>query len=164
LIVATRYGLQVTRLVTVDDAESLLLGVLGLTVLVAGVAQQLQVSSAVGAFLVRIALSGTVAQTAAQLLTPLRDLFAAAFFVFFGPSTAPHSLVGVLAMAFALAVVGTATKLATGYLGARRNSINRRGRWLAADHHRRRDLRLARSAQRNTRSAQRKQEPADVAG
>jgi len=64
--------------------EVLLLKVLGLTVLVAGIAQQLQISAAVGAFLVGIALSGPLAHTARELLSPLRDLFAAVFFVFFG--------------------------------------------------------------------------------
>ena len=39
----------------------LLLKVVGLALLVAGVAQQLQVSAAVGAFLVGIALSGQLA-------------------------------------------------------------------------------------------------------
>ncbi|MDQ6937875.1 MAG: cation:proton antiporter [Actinomycetota bacterium] len=131
LIVATRFGVQVTRLVSTDDAESLLLGTLGLTVLVAGIAQELNVSSAVGAFLVGIALSGTVAETAVELLTPIRDLFAAAFFVFFGLSTAPHSLPGVLALAGLLAVVGTATKVATGYVAAARGGARRRGRWRA---------------------------------
>ena len=132
LIVATRFGMQVTKLVSSDDAESLLLGTLGLTVLVAGLAQQLQVSSAVGAFLVGIALSGSVAHDAVQLLTPLRDLFAAAFFVFFGLSTEPHTLVGVLRLAILLAVLGTITKLTTGYVAASRQGILRRGRWRAA--------------------------------
>jgi len=43
---------------------------------VAGIAQQLQVSAAVGAFLVGIALAGPLAHTARELLTPLRDLHA----------------------------------------------------------------------------------------
>ncbi|MEP6851934.1 MAG: cation:proton antiporter [bacterium] len=132
LIVATRFGRQVTRLVSTDDAESLLLGTLGLTVLVAGIAQELKVSSAVGAFLVGIALSGTVAETAVELLTPIRDLFAAAFFVFFGLSTEPGSLPGVLALAALLAAIGTLTKLATGYVAAARSGARRRGRWRAA--------------------------------
>jgi CPA2 family monovalent cation:H+ antiporter-2 len=131
LIIATRFGVQITALVSAEDAEALLLTVLGLTVLVAGVAQQLQVSAAVGAFLVGIALSGTVAHTAAELLAPLRDLFAAAFFVFFGLSTAPHSLVSVFALGLLLAMVSSATKVLTGYVAARRAGIHRRGRWRA---------------------------------
>lgn len=131
LIVATRFGIQITSLISAKDAEALLLSVLGLTVLVAGIAQQLKVSAAVGAFLVGIALSGTVAHTAAELLAPIRDLFAAAFFVFFGLSTAPGSLPGVFWLALLLAVVTTVTKVLTGYAAARRSGIQRRGRWRA---------------------------------
>ena len=75
------------ELVGTEDRESLLLGVLGLTLLVAGIADQLKVSAAVGAFLVGIAVSGTVAENAVELLAPLRDVFAAVFFVTFGLST-----------------------------------------------------------------------------
>ena len=71
LIVALRYGRFVERFVHSDSDEVLLLKVLGLTVLVAGVAQELQVSAAVGAFLVGIALSGPLAHTARDLLNPL---------------------------------------------------------------------------------------------
>ncbi|MER6528327.1 cation:proton antiporter, partial [Streptomyces sp. NPDC001508] len=52
LYVALRHGRLVSRAVSSDNAEMLLLVVLGLTLLIAGVAQQLQVSAAVGAFLV----------------------------------------------------------------------------------------------------------------
>ena len=69
--------------------------------LVAGIAQQLQVSAAVGAFLVGIALSGPLAHTARELLTPLRDLFAAVFFVFFGLQTDPADLPPVAGLAVA---------------------------------------------------------------
>lgn len=132
VVAATRFGERITTLVSAEDPESLLLGVLGLTLLVAGVAEQLKVSAAVGAFLVGIALSGTVAEAAADLLAPLRDLFAAAFFVFFGLSTKPGTLIGVLPLALLLMVVCGLTKLATGYLAARRGGIGRRGRWRAA--------------------------------
>jgi K+:H+ antiporter subunit KhtU len=91
MLVATRYGHHVTTLVSAKDNESLLLGILGMTLLAAGIAEALKVSTAVGAFLVGIAVSGTVAQAAAELQTPLRDLFAAVFFVFFGLSTSPGS-------------------------------------------------------------------------
>src|SRR6266545_3175370 len=57
---------------------SITLAISAVTLLVAGLAQQLQVSAAVGAFLVGIALSGPLAHTARELLSPLRDLFAAA--------------------------------------------------------------------------------------
>jgi CPA2 family monovalent cation:H+ antiporter-2 len=82
----------------------------------------------VGAFLVGIALSGQVAHHATQILSPLRDLFAAVFFVFFGLSTDPADMPGVLLPALALAVVTMATKVLTGYLGAKRAGIAVPGR------------------------------------
>ena len=46
-------------------------------------AQRLQISAAVGAFVVGLALSGTAQERASGLIEPLRDLFAALFFLFF---------------------------------------------------------------------------------
>jgi CPA2 family monovalent cation:H+ antiporter-2 len=129
LFLALRHGKVISRLFSAKDAESLLLGVLGLTMLVAGLAAEIQVSSAVGAFLVGIALSGQVALRSVQVLTPLRDLFAAIFFVFFGFSTNPASIPPVLLPALTLAVVTIATKTLTGYLAARRAGIGIPGRW-----------------------------------
>lgn len=132
LIVATRFGRQISMLISADDREGLLLGTLGVTLLVAGVAQELQVSSAVGAFLVGIALSGSVAENAAEVLSPLRDLFAATFFLFFGLSTDPSLLASATPLALALALATGATKMLTGYLAAARAGVRRRGRWRAA--------------------------------
>jgi monovalent cation:H+ antiporter-2, CPA2 family len=85
----------------------------------------------VGAFLVGIALSGRAAEAAHDLLTPLRDLFAATFFVFFGLQTNPRSIPPVALAATALAVVTAATKVGTGWWAARRAGIGPRGRWRA---------------------------------
>ncbi|ARQ72524.1 cation:proton antiporter [Streptomyces marincola] len=131
LFLALRHGRLISRAVSSDNPEMLLLVVLGLTLLVAGVAQQLQVSAAVGAFLVGIALSGEVAHTSRRLLTPLRDLFAAVFFVFFGLSTDPGAIPPVLLPALALALVTAGTKIVTGWYAARRAGIGPKGRWRA---------------------------------
>jgi len=128
LVVALRYGRYVERFVASPNEEVLLLKALGLTVLVAGVAQLLQVSAAVGAFLVGIALSGPLAHTARQLLSPLRDLFAAVFFVFFGLQTDPSALPPMLGIAVLLAVAGLLTKSATGWWAARRAGVGSLGR------------------------------------
>ncbi|MEO7006032.1 MAG: cation:proton antiporter [Terrimesophilobacter sp.] len=129
LFIALRFGNLVSRLFTPDHAEPLLLGVLGLTMLVAGLAEQVSVSAAVGAFLVGIALSGPVAHNAAQLLTPLRDLFAAIFFVFFGLATDPNDIWPVLIPALILSALTIGTKILSGYLAARRAGIGVPGRW-----------------------------------
>ncbi|ONK14536.1 K(+)/H(+) antiporter YhaU [Streptomyces sp. MP131-18] len=128
LFLAVRHGRVISKAVSSDNPEMLLLVVLGLTLLVAGVAQRLQVSAAVGAFLVGIALSGEVAHTTRRLFTPLRDLFAAVFFVFFGLSTDPGAIPPVLATALALAIVTAGTKIATGWYAAKRAGIGPKGR------------------------------------
>jgi CPA2 family monovalent cation:H+ antiporter-2 len=131
LIVAIRYGSAISSFMSVKDPEALLLSVLGLTLFVAGVAAELKVSTAVGAFLVGIALSGPVAHHASEILSPLRDLFAAVFFVFFGLSTDPAAMPPVLLPALALAVFTMVTKIITGYIAARRGGIAVPGRWRA---------------------------------
>jgi CPA2 family monovalent cation:H+ antiporter-2 len=128
LVVAIRYGGEISRFISVKDPEALLLSVLGLTLFIAGVAGELKVSEAVGAFLVGIALSGPVAHHATEMLSPLRDLFAAVFFVFFGLSTDPADMPAVLLPALALAVITMLTKVATGYLAAKRAGIALPGR------------------------------------
>jgi monovalent cation:H+ antiporter-2, CPA2 family len=128
LVIALRFGWLVERFVASPSEEVLLLKVLGLTVLVAGVAQRLQISDAVGAFLVGIALSGPLAHSARQLLTPLRDLFAAVFFVFFGLRTDPADLPPVAGVAALLALAGVVTKVATGWIAAARLGAGRTAR------------------------------------
>jgi monovalent cation:H+ antiporter-2, CPA2 family len=128
LLVALRFGGVLSRLVFSPSDEVLLLVILGLTLMVAGLAERLQVSAAVGAFLVGLAISGPVAHGARALLTPLRDLFAAVFFVFFGLQTDPRSIPPVLGATVVLAVVTTVTKIGTGWWAARRAGIGIAGR------------------------------------
>ncbi len=129
LYLAVRHGKRISRIFNADHPETLLIGVLGLTMLVAGLAAEVQVSSAVGAFLVGIAISGQVAQNAERLLRPLRDLFAALFFVFFGFMTNPADIPAVFIPALLLAGVTMATKVLTGYLAAKNAGIGAPGRW-----------------------------------
>jgi CPA2 family monovalent cation:H+ antiporter-2 len=123
LVVAIRYGGAISSFMSVKDPEALLLSVLGLTLFVAGVAAELKVSAAVGAFLVGIALSGPVAHHATEMLSPLRDLFAAVFFVFFGLSTDPADMPPVLLPALGLAILTMSTKVLTGVFAARRVGV-----------------------------------------
>jgi CPA2 family monovalent cation:H+ antiporter-2 len=128
LVISLRLGHRVESFLDSPSEEAFLLKVFGTTLLVAGAAQYLQVSAAVGAFLVGIALSGTVAHTAHTLISPLRDLFAAVFFVFFGLQTDPADLPPVAGAAALLAVAGILIKLATGWIAARRAGIGPIGR------------------------------------
>ena len=128
LVIAVRFGNQISAVLSDRSAEILLLTVIGLTLLVAGLAEHLQASSAVGAFLVGIALSGPVEQSARELLAPLRDLFAALFFVYFGLQIDPADLPGVLVAATVLAAVTAVTKFATGWWSAASSGIAFAGR------------------------------------
>ena len=128
VLVALRFGGVINRLVFSSDDEVLLFGVFGLALLVAGIAQQLQISSAVGAFLIGIALSGRVAEEAREVLSPLRDLFAAVLFVFFGLQTDPSAIPAVLPAALALGLVTGITKAMTGWWAAGRAGIGVLGR------------------------------------
>jgi CPA2 family monovalent cation:H+ antiporter-2 len=107
------------------------LRILGLTLTVAAVAEFVHASAAVGAFLVGLTLTGETADRARQVLSPLRDLFAAVFFVAIGLSVHPSDLVPMLPAGLALAVVTAATKVWTGKFAARRDGVARRGQWRA---------------------------------
>lgn len=127
LVVALRYGRFVSAVVDSPDREVVLLTVLGSALVVAGIASELQVSAAVGAFLLGIAISGSTADNATRILEPLRDLFAAMFFVVFGLNTDPSTIPPVLGWAVVLAVATTVTKVMTGAWAAGRQGIGRPG-------------------------------------
>ncbi|MDH3705268.1 MAG: cation:proton antiporter [Acidimicrobiia bacterium] len=131
LLGTVRVGPTLSRLVFTRSPEVLLLTVLGLTLLVAGAAEALQVSAAVGAFLVGIALSGEAAERAEPLLMPLRDVFAAAFFLLFALEIDLGAIPDAIGPALSLAVLTAVTKVATGWWSARRAGIATRGRWRA---------------------------------
>ena len=128
LMLALRFGDRLTSLLGGGTDESLLLAVFGLTLLVAGLAQSIEVSGAIGAFLVGLALSGRVGERSMELISPLRDLFAATFFVVFSFRIDPADLVGALVPALALAMVTAVAKLVTGWYAGQRAGVGPRGR------------------------------------
>lgn len=127
LLVAVRYGERLSHAAAHESDEIILLSVFGAVLLLAGLAERVHVSAAIGAFLVGIAASGRTAEQSRRLLAPLRDLFAATFFFFFGleidPSTLPH----VLPVALVLAAVTALTKVGAGYWATRRAGADTRG-------------------------------------
>jgi CPA2 family monovalent cation:H+ antiporter-2 len=128
LLAVLRYGRRMSGIVEGGSDEAFLLTVFGITLLVAGIAQQLEVSGAIGAFLVGLALSGKAEQRASRLLSPLRDLFAATFFLFFSFQIDPADLVDAAVPATALFVVTALTKVATGWFAAGRAGAAPKGR------------------------------------
>jgi len=125
LFVAIRYGRPLSRFVSHQSDEIILLTTFGTVLLVAGIAQRLQVSAAIGAFLVGIAVSGPLADQSHRLLAPFRDLFAATFFFFFGLRIDPATLPPVLVFAVLLGMVTSLTKVLTGYWASRRAGVER---------------------------------------
>lgn len=125
LFVALRYGHRLSRLAVHQSDEVVLLTAFGVVLLLAGVAQHFQVSSAIAAFLVGIAASGPVAEHARRLIAPLRDLFAATFFFFFGLEIDPAALRPVLPVAAILAAATGISKVLTGILAGRRSGLGR---------------------------------------
>lgn len=115
LFLATRYGRKLSTYIEHQSDEVILLSVLGIVLFVAGVAHWLKVSAAIGAFLVGIAVSSPITEPSRRLIGPLRDLFAAAFFFFFGMEIDPRTIAPVLGVAVALAAATALTKILTGY-------------------------------------------------
>jgi CPA2 family monovalent cation:H+ antiporter-2 len=93
----------------------LLLTVFGAALFAAGSAELVGFSSAVAAFLVGLALTGEVAYAVRLRLAPLRDLFAAVFFLFFGLSVDPADMIPVLPLALLLTILGVAGKMYVGW-------------------------------------------------
>jgi CPA2 family monovalent cation:H+ antiporter-2 len=128
LLIAIRYGQKLSVFAAHESDEIILLTILGTILLVAGIAQHFQVSAAIGAFLVGIAVSGPIAEQSHRLFAPLRDLFAATFFFFFGLEIDPSILPSVIPVALGLGLVTALTKVLTGYWAARSMGVDRKGR------------------------------------
>jgi len=122
LMTARKHGQLLSRRIAHPKSEVVLLTVVGLLMIAGGAAELIGVSAGVMAFLVGLAISGSLAHRARELMSPLRDLFAAIFFVSFGLQIDVLSIPGVLGVAALLWVVTSATKVITGWLAARRIS------------------------------------------
>ncbi len=107
------------RILNTSSQGALLLTVFGIALAVAGFSEMVGFSSAVAAFLVGLILTGEVAEAVRRRLSPLRDLFAAIFFVFFGLGVNPADIPPVLPLAAALAALGIAGKMFVGWFIAR---------------------------------------------
>jgi monovalent cation:H+ antiporter-2, CPA2 family len=131
LFLALKYGRYMSKFVAHESDEIILLTTFGSVLLVAGLAERFQVSAEIGAFLVGIALSGPIADQSHRLLAPLRDLFAAMFFFFFGLQVDPATLPPALPLAVGLGLATTLTKVLTGYWAAKRAGVDRQGSFRA---------------------------------
>jgi monovalent cation:H+ antiporter-2, CPA2 family len=128
LTIALLWGRQISGFFAHESDEVILLTIFGAVLLVGGMAQRLRVSAAVGAFLVGIAMSGPIAEKSRRLVAPLRDLFAATFFFFFGMEIDPATLPAMLLPALVLAAITAATKILTGYWAAQGSGVDKKAR------------------------------------
>jgi CPA2 family monovalent cation:H+ antiporter-2 len=98
-----------------NEPGGLMLTVFGAALLAAGLADLIGFSGVVAAFLIGLLLSGEVAETARARLSPIRDVFAAIFFLFFGITTNPADLPEVLPLAIVLTLLGVGGKFLVGW-------------------------------------------------
>ena len=115
LFVGARGGKPFAFLLKADSGASLLLTTFGLALFAGGVAAMFDFSSAVAAFFVGLLITGELAEAIRIRMAPLRDVFAAVFFVFFGLQTDPADVVAKLPIAMILVLITWATKVATVY-------------------------------------------------
>ncbi|MEY3908490.1 MAG: hypothetical protein RLZZ90_397, partial [Actinomycetota bacterium] len=119
LLIAFRGENAFAKILNTQAQGGLLLTVFGAALLAAGSAELVGFSSAVAAFLVGLVLSGEVAFAVRLRLAPLRDLFAAIFFLFFGLTIDPADIPAVLPLALGLTVLGIVGKMYVGWLLAK---------------------------------------------
>jgi CPA2 family monovalent cation:H+ antiporter-2 len=81
----------------------------------AGAATLAGFSGAIAAFLIGMLLTGEVAESLRSRFAPLREIFSAIFFLFFGLSISVVDVVNVLPAAIAFSVLGIAGKMGVGW-------------------------------------------------
>lgn len=128
LLVLARFGARwVGALLDTDSDELTTILAVGVAVLVAGLATELDVSEAIGALMVGLVVSRTaVADTVGRVITPVRDAFAAVFFVVFGATIELGELGGVAAPVAAAVALTLVTNTIGGTLVARIHGLNQR--------------------------------------
>lgn len=110
LFALARWGARLVRpLISAGDGELTAILLVGFGVFVAGFADSAGASDAVGALLAGMVVAGTgMGARVERLIVPLRDLFAAIFFFWFGLTIAPSAM-GEIALPVAIAVAVTLT-------------------------------------------------------
>ena len=136
ILLSFKGGNKIMKILDPSEPGALLLTVFGTALLAAGLADLVGFSGVVAAFLIGLLLTGEVAQTARARLIPIRDIFAAIFFVFFGLATDPRDVPAVIPLALLLLVFGIVGKMFTGWWVTRdlsdRMSWRRAGAFLTA--------------------------------
>lgn len=128
MVIALRFGGKVSWLLSHENDDQVLLRILGVAFLVAGISQQVGISSAVGAFLVGLSIPTDLGERARELLLPMRTVFSSVFFFSFGLAVDPTRLGSVWLPAAVLALVTAVTKVGSGWWAAGVDGVRARGR------------------------------------
>jgi len=115
ILISFRGTARWSKILDPNEPGGLLLTVFGAALLAAGLADMIGFSGVVAAFLIGLLLTGEVAETARARLSPIRDIFAAIFFLFFGITTNPADIPAVLPLAILITVLGVAGKYLVGW-------------------------------------------------
>lgn len=129
LALVARFGANaVGKVIAARDDELLVVLFVGFALLVAGVAYELGVSDAIGAFMAGLVLSGTAARKRIdRLVMPLRDAFAALFFFHFGLIIDPGEMGTVIVPAIAAIATSLVLAMVAAIGAARINGLDRFG-------------------------------------
>ncbi|MDY7558789.1 cation:proton antiporter [Cryobacterium sp. 10C3] len=117
-------GRVVSRLVRTKDDELFTILFFGLAVLFAGIGEIIGVTDAIGAFLIGVVLGASTYRTRLErVAVPLRDIFAAFFFLNFGLALHINEFGSVILVVLAAVVMTFVLNLISGMLLARLHSM-----------------------------------------
>jgi CPA2 family monovalent cation:H+ antiporter-2 len=117
-------GRVVSRLLQTKDEELFTILFFGLTVLFGGIGEILGVTDAIGAFLIGLVLGATRFRNRIEnIAIPLRDVFAAFFFLNFGLTLNPAQFPGVILPVIGAVVMTIALNIIAGQFVARLNGF-----------------------------------------
>ena len=129
LFAVARWGARMVGKI-IDSREDELLAILmvGLVVLVAGLSAEIGVSDAIGALMIGLVIARTsVRERVEKMVVPLRDVFAAVFFIAFGLSIDVGAIGSVWVPVLIAIGITLVTNVTAGLITARLFGLNQRG-------------------------------------
>jgi CPA2 family monovalent cation:H+ antiporter-2 len=120
ILIARKFSAHVDRIIDIKSEELFLLFLFSLVIITSAIAGKIGISEAIGAFLIGLVFSETAqAKRIEEKIMPLRDLFTAMFFFFFGMMIdfrVFEDVLSLLAVAIPLSILG---KMLSGFTAAK---------------------------------------------
>ena len=117
-------GRLVTKIVDAEEDELFIVSFIGLTLLAAGISDELGVKYAIGALMIGIVLGATAMRDRAEkFIHPLRDSFGALFFFAFGLTIDPGDVAKVMLPVVIAVAVTFGLNMAAGAIAARAREL-----------------------------------------